>query len=469
MKQFTFSFILFMITSICFGQDKKHEKQLDSIFSVMYEQNQFNGVVLIADKGKVILKKGYGYSNEETRKPNDEKTVFELGSCSKQFTATAIVLLKRQGKLDYNDKISKYLPELSFWDNVTIYDLLRHTSGLPEYLTNMSEEWDKTKIATNEDLIKFYANRKDTLAFKPKSKYRYNNTNYALLASIVERASGKKYADFLSEFIFKPLKMNNTFVYNRRENPKKISNYATGYVWAKNSFEKVTSENPKYDDTSVYYLDGIVGAAKVNSNVEDLYKWVTALKSNTFLTQKEFDDMTEITKTSTGKNISYGFGFDVSKGENKFSFGHTGSWDGYISFIYQNMIKDRTIIIQENFTLGAYPFDNIVQVLEDKPLTVVYQQKKMIPEAEMMQYEGIYTDEKNGDEHIISYKQGHLFYNTNRVKWDMRFFPISSAEFLGVRQGGRNGVLKFTKLENGTMRLEMLEYGKAIGNGIRKI
>lgn len=461
--------VLSILSNICLGQQEKQVQQLDSIFTMLYAQNQFNGTVLIAEQGKVIFKKGYGYSNETTKQYNNTQTIFELASSSKQFTAAAIVLLKRQGKLNYTDKVSKYLPELSFWDSVTIYDLIRHTSGLPHFMQDMTRDWDKTRIANNDDVIRYYAARKDTLLFAPRSRHQYNNTNYALLASIVERVSGMDYADFLSENIFKPLKMKNTFVYNRRQHPGKINNYATGYVWAKKSFTKVTEEDPRYNDSAVYFFDGVVGQAKVNSNVEDLYKWVTALKSNTFFTPAEFAEMTAVTQTTSGKNIPYGFGFDLSKAAGKFSFGHTGSWDGYISFIHHNMIKDRTIIMLENFKLGIFPYDNITQILNNEPLIPQYRQRIVLPEAALKKYTGIYTDEQDEQEiHTITCSDGHLFYNTKTVTWDMRFFPVSDNEFQAIRQGGADGVLRFTMLDNGATKLEMLQSGAVIGSGIKK-
>lgn len=466
MKYFLFFFFLCTGIAVSRGQ-KSPSEQLDSVFLILHKQNQFNGTVLIAEKGRIILKKGYGYRNEETRSPNEPGTQFETASCSKQFTAAGIVLLKRWGKLDFNDKIYTYLPELNFWQDVRIYDLLRHTSGIPEYIFDMQDGWDRTKIATNEDVIRFYAARKDSLGFTPGSRHRYCNTNYALLASIIERVSGKKYADFMQDHIFKPLGMKNTRVYNRREHPLALINYATGYVWARNSFEKVSPEHPAYGDSSVYFLDGVTGNAKVCSNIEDLYKWITALKRNTFFTQQEFNEMTEVTQTSTGRNIPYGFGLDLSKGENRFSFGHTGNWDGYVTFMYHNMVKDRTIIILENFKLGAYPFNNIVQVLEGQPLVPEYRRKTELREPDMARYAGTYA---GGDDevHIISCKEGHLFYNTSRLKWDMRFFPVSATEFQGIRQGGADGMLKFTEQENGDMLLEMFEYGEPVGSGVRK-
>jgi CubicO group peptidase (beta-lactamase class C family) len=400
MKQLQLLLAAIFVCSNCFSQTHT-SKQLDSLFTVLHNQNQFNGEAFIADKGTVIFKKGYGYANEETKKPLNEKTIFELASCSKQFTGAAIVLLKREGKLDYSDKLSKHIPELSFWDGVTIYDLLRHTSGIPDFIFSMSEDWNPAKIASNEDVVKFYAARKDTLDFKPKDMHRYSNTNYALLATIIERASGKKYADYLTDKIFKPLKMNNTFVYNRRKNPKKIENYATGYVWARNSFTKVTMENPDYNELMVYYLDGVEGAAKVNSCAEDINKWIQALRHNTLLTQKEFDEMTEVTKTSAGKEIPYGFGLDLRKGANKFAFGHTGSWDGYTTLIYHDMIKNRTLIILENFRMGVTATDNIFQILDGQPLIVEYEKKIALTEPEFMQYTGSYLDE-GGNEHIIT-------------------------------------------------------------------
>jgi CubicO group peptidase (beta-lactamase class C family) len=462
-----FVLLLILITSCySFAQQADKAKQLDGVFRMLYEQNQFSGNVLIADKGRIVFQKSYGLRDEMTGKLTNSQTIFELGSVSKQFTAAAIVMLVREGKLSYEDKLSKYIPELAFWNEVTIYNLLRHTSGLPEFL--IEKDWNKEKINTNQDLINLYASRKPALEFAPGSRHQYCNTNYALLASIIEKASGEKYADYLSGHIFKPLKMKRTFVYNRRQSLQKIGNYATGYVWARNSFQKVTSEQPEYDDRMVYYLDGIVGAAKVNSTTGDLLKWINALKNNTLITKKEFEAMTETTKTTGGKNIPYGFGFDVSKGKDKFSFGHTGSWDGYVSFIYQNMTTDRTIIILENFKLGTYPFDNINQVLDGKPLSAKYKTKIALPESEISRYTGVYVDGKNKEEqHLITYKNGHLFYNTNKIKWDMRFFPTSQNEFQGIRQGGVDGVMKFTDLSDGTTKLEMLQYGEIIGTGIK--
>jgi len=150
MIQIRIILICLIVSFKSFSQDSS-TKQLDSVFSMMQAQNQFNGSVLIAEGGKVIFSKGYGYRDLASKYKNNEETIYELASCSKQFTAAAIVLLRRKGMLQYEDSLQKYIPELS-WQGVTIYDLLRHTSGIPEYIVTMPDSWDHKKIATNNDL-----------------------------------------------------------------------------------------------------------------------------------------------------------------------------------------------------------------------------------------------------------------------------------------------------------------------------
>ncbi len=464
--------LLLLLSTICSGRQEKQAKQLDSIFSLLHTQNQFNGSVLIAEKGKVIFEKGYGFNNETgSHHDNDPQTIFELASCSKPFTAMAIILLKREGKLRYEDPVSKYLPELAFWDKVTIADLLRHTSGIPnDYTADLVKNRQEAHIATNEDVIRYCAARKDTLLFAPKSRHQYNNNNYVFLASIIARVSGMSYSDFLSRNIFTPLGMRHTFVYNRRQQPQSIKNYATGYIWDKYSLTKVISENAAFPDSTAYFADGIVGAAKVNANVEDLYRWVTALKNHTLLTPAEFAEMTAITQTTGGEAIAYGFGLNLSKGEKKFSFGHTGNWDGYVSLISHNMIKDRTIIILENLQTGVFPFENITQILDGKPVTGKYRRKIALPEAAIQKFTGVYADEQDkADAHIITCHDGHLFYNAKSGEWDMRFFPVADNEFSALRPNGADGTMRFTMMANGGMKLEMLQGGTVVGSGIRKV
>ncbi len=468
-NNFILSILFSLTTVLCFGQKINVEQRLDSLFNSLAEQNQFNGSVLIAEKGKILYKSGKGYSNETTKEKNNPETIFELASCSKQFIGVGIALLHRENKINYTDDITLYIPELSNFKGVKIYDLLHHTSGIPEFLGHFANDWKNVRIATNQDVIDYYSAKNDTLEFLPNSHYQYSNTNYVFLATIIERVSKQKIETYLADKIFKPLKMDRTFIYNRRVNPKKIKNYAYGYSWIKNSFEKATEDDTRIGNMMSYYMDGIIGNAKVNSTVEDIYKWINAIKNNTLLNQQEFDEVMKITQTSNNEKVTYGFGFEVRQNDNNISYGHTGSWDGYITFIHYNSKNDRTIIVLNNFRNGVYPYETITEILDNKPSSNEFIKKINLSEEEIKKFVGEYADSENPTEkHIISYLNKHLIYNTNKESWDMRFFPSSNNTFQAIRQGGIDGKMTFIPQNDGSMKLEMTQYGQNIGSGIRK-
>ena len=130
------------------------------------------------------------------------------------------------------------------------------------------------------------------------------------------------------------------------------------------------------------------------------------------------------------------------------------------------MIKDRTIIVLENFKFGTYPFKNINEILDNQPILLEFKPSIVLIESQMKKFAGTFIDEKDTTErHVITYKQGHLFYNTDKTNYDMRFYPISANEFKAIRQGGADGVLRFTKLDGGKLKMEMLQDAEVIGSG----
>ncbi|GAK94870.1 beta-lactamase [Nonlabens ulvanivorans] len=233
-------------------------QRLDSVYAAHFERNEFNGNVLVAEGGKIIFQKSYGIANEETNEKLNIQTSFELASVSKQFTAMGIVQLQKEGKLSYDDLVSKYVPELKDYEGITIKNLLIHTGGLPDYMSIMDDNWDKSKIATNEDVINAFAKASPEKEFEPNQKYSYSNTGYLLLGTIIERVSGKSFEEYLNEKIFTPLKMENTFVYQRRFNPKNIDNYAQGYIYSDSLKRNIVPDDAP-EEEYVIYLDGIVG------------------------------------------------------------------------------------------------------------------------------------------------------------------------------------------------------------------
>lgn len=356
-----FLFIFLLFGEITLGQNKIIK--VDSLVSSLYKNEKFNGNILIAEKGKIIYNKSFGLANEATKEKLNTNSIFELASCSKQFTAMGIVILKEKEKLNLDDKISKFIPELSYLDEVSIRNLLIHTSGLPDYLPIMDSLWDKSKIATNKDILEIFRKHEPKLLFQPNTKHEYSNTGYVFLATIIERASGLSYGDFLKKYIFRPLKMKNSFVYNRRLSPKKIDNYALGYLYIKSQNKYILPDD--YEKTKmVYWIDGVVGDGTVNSTVIDLLKWDRALYS-TKLVSKE--SITEIFTNGilNDKSLSkHGFGWRIleTKEYGKIAR-HSGGWPGYNTYIERDIDNDKTIIILQNHYNVSTPADEIRSIL----------------------------------------------------------------------------------------------------------
>jgi CubicO group peptidase (beta-lactamase class C family) len=338
---------LLLIGQITFGQD--NVQKIDSFLTSHYNNGNLNGNVLIAEKGNVIYKKSFGFSNESTKEKLNENFIFELASVSKQFTAMAIVILKEKGKLNYDDKMSKYIPELSNYDNITVRHLLNHTSGLPDYMEIMDTVFDKSKIATNKDIISIFAKLKPKILFKPNTKWEYSNTGYALLASVIEKVSNMSYGDYLNKVIFKPLEMTNTFVYLRRYAPKKIANYAFGYVYS-DSLKKYFLPDNLAETKMVIWLDGIVGDGTVNSTVIDLLKWDRALYTNKLISKESKSEVFTSSELNDKTKTDYGFGWFI---EDNGVYGnivkHAGGWPGYMTLVDRHIQNDKTIIVLLNY------------------------------------------------------------------------------------------------------------------------
>ncbi|MEP6584385.1 MAG: serine hydrolase, partial [Ginsengibacter sp.] len=390
-----------------FGQNRI--EKIDSLLTSMYDSGKLNGNVLIAEKGKVIYENSFGLANENTKEKLNENSIFELASVSKQFTAMAIVILKEKGKLNYDDEMSKFIPELSYYKGITIRNLLNHTGGLPDYMVLMDSLFDKSKIATNKDIISLFAKYKPDTLFKPNTKWEYSNTGYALLASIIEKVSGMSYGNYLNKVIFEPLKMKNTFVYTRRYAPKKISNYAYGYVYS-DSLKKYLLPDDIEETKMVLWLDGIVGDGCVNSTVGDLLKWDRALYTDKLISNESKKEIFTAAELNDKTKTKYGFGWFIDDNPD---FGkltsHSGGWPGYITYIDRHIDNDKTIIILQNHDNVSIPIKALRSILYDKPLPVTKERKEVKLTSEQLEkFIGTYEIQK--DEEIkISFTNGQLF------------------------------------------------------------
>ncbi|MEI9909560.1 MAG: serine hydrolase domain-containing protein [Bacteroidota bacterium] len=367
-------------------------KQLDEFVTGQQQHFRFNGNVLVAENGKIVFQKSYGYADFDSQCMLNDSSVFELASVSKQFTATGILILKDNGKLKLTDSLRQYFPELPY-SNITLWHMLTHTSGLPDYEEAMNEKWDKTKIAFNNDMIAFLAKEKSLVLFAPGTHWTYSNTAYAILASIIEKVSGQTFKNFLAQNIFQPLGMQHTRIYNTRRSLKDtIPNYAYGYGYS-DSLKKYILPDSDPDASFVIYLDGIQGDGCVNSTTADLLKWDRAVKNHTLLrneTQKEM--LKEQAVIDTVKKAYYGFGVFMEKNDFGNIISHSGGWPGYSTFLARNADKDQTYIILSNNNSNSSALCTTLQnILAGKEVVMPYKHKEIVLDSTALdQFTGTY-------------------------------------------------------------------------------
>ena len=310
-------------------------KGIDDYVSGVMRKQHIPGVsIAIVKDGKIIEAKGYGLANVELSVPATEKTVYQLASVTKQFTATAIMMLVEQGKLGLGDKISKYLPGLpAAWKDVTVRQLLNHTSGIRSYTSVKDFFKTARKDYTRREILDLVA--KDPLEFASGEKWKYSNTGYFLLGMLIEKVAGKTYGDFLDERIFKPLGMTQT-----RTNDLQaiIPNRAQGYDWN----GKVLRNGEYVSPTQPF------AAGMLVSTVSDLVKWDAALGSEKLLEKSALESMWLPTPLSKGSPADYGMGWQVKPVNGHRLVSHGGGIPGFSTQI-SRFVDDRlTVIVLTN-------------------------------------------------------------------------------------------------------------------------
>ncbi|HNM31155.1 MAG TPA: serine hydrolase domain-containing protein [Chitinophagales bacterium] len=310
----------------------------------------FNGAVLINYKGTPIFERYYGYKNFATKAPLTPHSTFQIASTSKTFTSGAILLLLQQNMLSLEDTIQKFFPNFPY-KGITVRMLLNHRSGLPNYL-NFSEQYWKNKKAfmTNEDVLRMMIKYKPKVLNAPDVHFRYNNTNYVLLALIVEKVSGQQFCDFLHQNIFIPLGMTDTWLYD----PFGVRATATkGYKGA------------RWLEDEIVPTDGVYGDKGIYSTVRDLYKWDQALSSGKFIRPEIIGLAYTPQSFEKAGNKNYGLGWrmqDQTDGTRLIY--HNGWWHSYNS-VFNRKISDNTtvIILSNHYNQGIYKIQPIWDIL----------------------------------------------------------------------------------------------------------
>jgi CubicO group peptidase (beta-lactamase class C family) len=349
-------FILFFLALIFSCTPKKSIIVLkttpEKIDSVLSSIPDFNGVALIAEKGKPIYHKAFGMALLTTQQKNDTATMFELASISKQFTATIIIKLKEAGKLNYEDAVEKYIPGLPY-PGITIRQLLNHTSGLPEYEKLMDKEWDKTKVASNADIIAYLKKFHPVPLFKPGEKYTYSNTGYVLLASIAEKVSGEDFISLCHQWIFDPLKMTSTDIRTKRQKDS-IKNFAYGHILSKEKNRFIQADSfPAFNYN--FWLGQRKGPGRVSSCSSDLLKWDRALYTDKIVSQASLQEAFTPGKLNDGSSTEYGFGWSLRTNPKLGKvIWHDGDNPGYRTIIVRFVDADKTIILLTNKYLDNF-------------------------------------------------------------------------------------------------------------------
>ena len=321
----------------------KREKKIISFFNKKNKSKVFNGNILFAEKGKVIAHYSFGYANFRKKEKLTINHSFQLASASKPITAVATLQLIENGKLNLNDTIQSFFPEFPY-RNITIHQLLSHRSGMSQY-THFCDRpdsiWpDKNKTINNNNVLKIMSDIVPLINYPPDYKYYYCNTNYLILASIIEKVSKLDFNSYLKKYIFNPIGMENTIVYDRT-NLQELKLPVQGY-----------EGRIPWEDV---YLNGCVGDKGVYSTTMDLLKFDRALKQNLILS----DSLKELAFSKKNKNFrtnnNYGYGFRLKflKKYGKIVY-HTGWWKGFRSYYINVPKKDQTIIVLNNVKRGRF-------------------------------------------------------------------------------------------------------------------
>jgi CubicO group peptidase (beta-lactamase class C family) len=320
---------------------KEVRSKLDALLKRIHKRHDFHGAVLVAKNKKIIYQNQIGTADFKKKTLLNKESVFQLASVSKQFTATAIMLLQQRNQLKLTDTVNTYFPNFPY-KAVTIKTLLNHTSGLPKYFWIAEHKWQQKKAPSNSQMMELLTASNVQRFFKPGRNFDYSNTGYFVLASIVEKISGTSFSSFLKQNIFEPLQMKNSYVYSF-ENDSIKDNQLFGYRlhsgWRHVKIPSTVN-------------DAIVGDKNVYTTAEDLFKWSQGLNSGNLLSKESLALMFTKGETIYGRKVPYGFGFRIDTKE-KNSIYHYGKWNGFSTGLTTYLEDDLVVIILEHTSYNA--------------------------------------------------------------------------------------------------------------------
>lgn len=380
------------------GENIERKKQaIDSVIQSYVGINKFNGTALIHYQHKTFFEKSYGWQDAEKKIFNQDKSIYQIASLTKSFTALVIIKLSEEGKLSGKDPLSKFIPDYPRGNEITVENLLNHTSGIYEALRN--KEYFRL-IHTGEKIPKsretsFF--KDEPLDFDPGTQFSYTNSGYILLGIIIEKITGLFYEEAVTKFILEPLKMNHSgFDYPALKSPDKTVPYS--YI-----------SKTKQVKTEIWNPDLTGSAGQIYSTAEDLYKYYTGLRDYKIVSKEAFK------KATTPYLSGYGYGWFIDDLYGKKLINHGGNIEGATSYLAMLPEEDICIILLNNITSKKLEKagNTILAVLLNQPYDLPKPKKEITLDPVIVKkYAGNYVLSKDETIHIID-KKGQLFIQNN--------------------------------------------------------
>ena len=435
---------------------------MENLACESYEKGGFNGAWLYAENGEIVARGTTGFCDPENTTPIAEDTIFQLASVSKQFTASAVMLLVRKGAVSLEDEITKFFPEIPY-PGVTVRHLLTHTSGIPDYFDDADwfiDIWKQEKrVPGNDEILRFLCETKAKAYFAPGEGLEYSNTGYNLLALLVERLSGIPYEEFLQKNIFEPAGMTSTRCCHIRRDGVPFRNYARASVF-ENGRHVADMDSANVSDVAAF--DGLNGDDYVYTNIFDMFTWDRALREGRVLSREEQQLMYTPAKLSNGEEavfdeddgLGYGFGWGVGRdGELGLIVSHSGGMPGVITWFERFIDADRVLVMLSNRDpedyrafAGFYKgMQKIARAKEPEPIRTIEEIAVRNPDRSKWEsFCGRYEHPED-EEFIIDevfMKDDGLYANAVTEEYGeftFRLYPIGDNEF-----GRKSGMLKLT-------------------------
>jgi len=311
-------------------------KRIDALLAPLSSDHAPGATVMVIRSGAVVYTASLGMADVERQIPIGPRTVFDLASVSKQFTAMLAMILHQEDRLDYDAPVVQYLPELSrFGPAMTVRHLLTHTSGLPDYYDTLTRSGAAGSWVSNQQALAFLAGWGEPV-FPPGERFEYSDAGYEMLALVLEKAAGEPFGDLLRRRIFEPLQMKDTRLRDRPDVP--VPDRARGYT----PLGKEFAPSPEHP------LDYLVGSGAVNTTLDDLRRWNEALDGGRLVSRETFGEAVRPMRLNDGSASDYAFGWFLKRDFLRRRLEHPGSWNGYQAFIVRYPDDGFTVVLLAN-------------------------------------------------------------------------------------------------------------------------